>query len=316
MIKKILGGLAVLLVLAVAVLGILLFRPALDKQDLAKYAGPQSQFLELPDGAVAHYRDQGNKNGKILVLVHGSNASLHTWEPWVEELGDTFRLITVDMPGHGLTGAIPSDDYSRASMAHFLDAVMRELGLTGFALGGNSMGGGIAAHYTIAYPEKVSHLILVSSGGFPASPDREVPLAFRMASTPIVKDLMPYMGSRAMVEDGLKNVIVDDTLVTEEMIDRYSDLNRYKGNREAMVQRFGLYGMKDDVLPARLGEIDVPTLILWGEKDYLIPVENAHKFNEAITGSTLVIYENAGHIAMEEVPEKSAADVRAFLEKQ
>ena len=71
----------------------------------AKYATPPSQFLALKDVPRVHYRDQGPKTAPVLVLVHGSNASLFTWEPWVARLGDTFRIVTIDMPAHGLTGA-------------------------------------------------------------------------------------------------------------------------------------------------------------------------------------------------------------------
>jgi hypothetical protein len=63
----------------------------------AKYATPPSEFILLPDGARAHVRDQGNRNGPVLVLIHGSNASLFTWEPWVKRLGDTFRIVSMDM---------------------------------------------------------------------------------------------------------------------------------------------------------------------------------------------------------------------------
>lgn len=313
MVKKILGGVLALAVLAVAVLAVLLIRPDLELEDVAEYAEHPSAFMELPGGATAHYRDQGNPEGMPLVLVHGSNASLHTWEPWARELGEDYRIITVDMPGHGLTGEVPDGDYTRAGMVRFLDQVMNELGLTRFALGGNSMGGGISLAYALEHPEKVSHLVLVSSGGFPPAPGRDAPLAFRLASTPILREIMPYMSSRSMVEEGLRNVIVDDALVTEEMIDRYSKMNRYKGNRRAMVQRFADYGRLTETLPDRLGEIEVPVLIIWGEQDFLIPVEIAYRFHEGLPNSTLVIYEEAGHIAMEEVPGESAGEVRAFL---
>jgi alpha-beta hydrolase superfamily lysophospholipase len=100
----------------------------------AKYATPPSKFVVLANGARVHYRDQGN--GPVLVLVHGSNASLFTWEPWVKRLGGSYRVITVDMPGHGLTGAVPSPDYSEQGMVDFLKAFVDKLGLQSFALGG------------------------------------------------------------------------------------------------------------------------------------------------------------------------------------
>jgi pimeloyl-ACP methyl ester carboxylesterase len=109
----------------------------------AKYATPPSQFLTLADGARVHYRDQGPKNAPVLVLVHGSNASLFTWEPWIARLGDTYRIVTMDMPSHGLTGAVPSHDYSQKGMAAFFKQVADKIGLEAFAIGGHSMGGGV-----------------------------------------------------------------------------------------------------------------------------------------------------------------------------
>src|SRR5580692_9623190 len=70
----------------------------------AKYGTPPSQYLTLADGARVHYRDRGPRNAPVLVLIHGSNASLFTWEPWTKRLDDSFRVVAIDMPGHGLTG--------------------------------------------------------------------------------------------------------------------------------------------------------------------------------------------------------------------
>jgi len=91
----------------------------------AKYATPPSEFIMLPDGARAHVRDQGNKSGPVLVLIHGSNASLFTWEPWVARLGNSYRIVTMDLQGHGLTGAVPNGDYSQEGMVKFVVAIHR-----------------------------------------------------------------------------------------------------------------------------------------------------------------------------------------------
>src|SRR6185503_9403206 len=111
-------ALAVAIGLAFAFLG----DPEVPRETLMrKYGAAPSQFLELPGGATAHYRDQGNASGPVLVLLHGSNASLHTWEPWVKILGDEFRIVTVDLPGHGLTIAKNDESFTAESMAKFVD---------------------------------------------------------------------------------------------------------------------------------------------------------------------------------------------------
>ena len=135
MVKRILAGTATLVLLALAVIVISVVQFDLPREKLVgKYAGGASQFVTLPSGASAHVRDEGNPGGPVLVLVHGSNASLHTWEPWVAELGDTYRIISMDLPGHGLTGRVPGDDYTRNGMASFVHEVMGTLHVERFAI--------------------------------------------------------------------------------------------------------------------------------------------------------------------------------------
>src|SRR3546814_17981420 len=108
MVRRIFQGVGLLIVLAVVVIAVSVVRFDKTKDELAaKYAGAPSQFITLANGAVAHVRDQGNREGPALVLIHGSNASLHTWEHWAALLGAKYRIVTMDMPGHGLPGAVP-----------------------------------------------------------------------------------------------------------------------------------------------------------------------------------------------------------------
>lgn len=142
MVKRILAGTATLILLALAVIVISVVQFDVPREQLVgKYATGASQFVTLPSGASAHVRDEGNPQGPVLVLIHGSNASLHTWEPWVAELDTTYRIISMDLPGHGLTGRVPGDDYSREGMATFLDELMSTLKVERFSVAGNSMGG-------------------------------------------------------------------------------------------------------------------------------------------------------------------------------
>jgi pimeloyl-ACP methyl ester carboxylesterase len=318
MVRRILAGTVTLIVLALAVIFISVVQfDLLREQLVGKYAGGASQFATLPSGASAHIRDEGNADGPVLVLIHGSNASLHTWEPWVAELGGSYRIVSMDLPGHGLTGRVPDDDYSREAMAGFVVEIMDALGIERFAVGGNSMGGGVSAMIALENPDRVSALLLVNSAGIPvARDDDDVPLAFRVASMPVISKVMRYVLPRSMVEEGLQKVFVDQSKVTDEMVARYFDLSLHEGNRDATRIRFSQYANRnDEAFAARLGEIAAPTLIMWGDKDGLIPVSAAHEFKARIPQAELVIYENVGHVPMEEVPERSAADVAAFLDR-
>lgn len=278
-----------------------------------KYATPPSQFLNLPDGARAHVRDSGPRDGRVLVLIHGSNASLFTWEPWVARLDNTFRVVTLDLPGHGLTGAVPNHDYSQEGMVKFTMEVVDKLGIKSFAVAGNSMGGGVAARLAEEHPDRVSALILVDAGGMPTPQGSSVPFVFKYGRTPGIKWLLLHVTPRSLVTDGLNKAIVHKEIINDRMIDEYWDFARMTGTRDATAQRFALPW--DTSVHDHIGDIKAPTLILWGEEDGLIPVVGAHEFHDAILGSKLIIYPNTGHIPQEEVADQSAADVRAFLGK-
>jgi pimeloyl-ACP methyl ester carboxylesterase len=277
----------------------------------AKYATPPSQFLTLADGARVHYRDQGPKTGMVLVLIHGSNASLFTWEPWVSRLGDTYRIVTMDMPSHGLTGAVPSHDYSQKGMAAFVNNVADKLGLRKFVIGGNSMGGGVAARFAEDYPARVIALILVDAGGMPGQMGDHVPIGFRLARTPVINKLMLHITPRHIFKEGLDDSFAHQNLVTPQMVTEYWELNRMDGTRQATMERFQI--PFDTYVKDHAGDIKAPTLILWGAKDHLVPVAAATEYQKAIPGSKLIGYPDAGHILQEDEAVKSAADVRAFL---
>jgi pimeloyl-ACP methyl ester carboxylesterase len=314
MLRKIL---IVLLVLA-AGLGVALYFAAVPDVPAAEldrlYGTPPSQFLTLPSGTRAHYRDRAGPAGApVIVLVHGSNASLLTWEPWVERLSGQLRVVSVDLPGHGLTGATVEGDYSISGMAGFLDAFTRQLGLTQpFILAGNSMGGNVAWRFALAHPDRVSKLVLVDAGGAVApGVDGPVPTAFRIARTPVLRELGRIVTPRGLFESGLRSAFFDQTRVIPAMIDQYWQLNRRPGTRAATVARFGL---PFDAEPAtHLGELKMPVLILWGREDKVIPVHAAQVFKAALPQAQLVIYDDCGHLPMEERADQSAADLLAFV---
>jgi pimeloyl-ACP methyl ester carboxylesterase len=265
----------------------------------------------LPDGARAHYRDRGPKTAPVLVLLHGSNASLFTWEPWSNTLSDQYRVISVDLPGHGLTGAVPNHDYSAEGMVKFTNEFADKLGLAKFTLGGNSMGGGVAARFAEEHPERLSALILVDAAGMPVKMGDKMPIAFRIARMPVVNQLALHITPRGLAEDGLNKAIVHKEIITPAMIDTYWDFARMEGTRQATLERFS--SPFDTYVRDHIRAITMPTLILWGEEDGLIPVEAGKEFHKEIAGSTLVIYPKTGHIPMEEVAAQSAGDVRMFL---
>lgn len=299
---------------AIAIVAWLVFRvPDIPVATLrAKYASPASQFVEVMPGLTVHLRDEGKHDGVPLVLLHGSNASLHTWQPWVARLGDRYRIISFDFPAHGLTGPAPDGQYTQAAYAKVLAAVVANRGLNRFVLAGNSMGGGVAARYAADHPDRISGLILVDASGAPyPAGEGGTPLALRIARLPVIRDIASSITPRSMIAASFAGVVSNKAVMTPAMIDRYWELLRYPGNRAATLDRFA-QGYSS-VSPADLARIDAPVLILWGREDRFIPVGSAAYFAKSLSHRRTIIYDGVGHLPMEETPDRSAADVAAFI---
>ncbi len=278
----------------------------------AKYGSPASQYVTLAPGTVIHLRDEGPRDGFPIMLLHGSNASLNTWEPWVQRLKGRFRVITFDFPAHGLSGPVPSRDYSSEAYLAITEKVEAHLGLKRFALGGNSMGGGIAWRYAAAHPDQVAALILVDAAGRPPTkPNASTPLGFRIANTPIVRDIAATVTPRKLIESSFKQSVSVQSIATPAMIDRYWELLRYPGNRQATLDRFA--GYRSPTNTDAITRITMPTLILWGRDDKVIPVESAAWFSRQLPNARVTILENVGHLPMEEAPDRALAPVLALL---
>jgi len=280
----------------------------------AKYGGPPSQFVDLGGGLNIHLRDTGPRDAPVLMLIHGSNASLHTWEPWAGRLGTTYRIVRFDLPGHGLTGASPTNDYTTAGYVAVVEAVRAKLGIARMTLAGNSMGGGVAWHYALAHPDRVAALVLVDSAGYRSAAKTSPPLAFRIAATPGLRNLAAQITPRNLIASGLRDAFGDPKLADDAMIDRYWELLRYPGNRAATLDRFSR--PLEQANPAQLAKLKMPVLILWGAMDRIIPLASGEWLHTHIPGSTMIVYPGTGHVPMEERPDRSATDVVAWMIKQ
>ncbi len=306
---KILLGITALLVI-----GFLILRtPDTDPAEMrAKYGGPPSQFIALEDGPTVHLRDEGPKDAPAIVLLHGSNADLYAWQPWADRLRSEYRIIRFDQVGHGLTGPAPDGDYSTAAFVKTVDQVADALSLDTFVLGGNSMGGGIALAYAMAHPERLSGLILVDASGAPVKRDGDGGnIGFTIARIPVVNNLMTWITPRSIIERSLSQSVSNQAIVTPQAVDRYWELLRYPGNRAATLARFGQ--PRKSFSEAEVRQVKMPTLIIWGEEDALIPFAAAAWFAENLPDTASISYPGIGHLPMEETPEHSAAAVRGWL---
>jgi pimeloyl-ACP methyl ester carboxylesterase len=271
----------------------------------ARWATGASQFMDL-DGMSVHYRDEGA--GSPVLLVHGTGSSLQTWDAWASALSSHHRVVRLDLPAFGLTGPQPQGDYRIGTYVDLLDHFASRLGLSRFALAGNSLGGEIAWRFAAAHPEELSALVLVDAGGYPRTGKR--PLVFRIGGMPVLSTLIGHLDPRVLVDRTVHLCYGDPSLVTPELVERYYELSLRPGNRAAFGARTSL-PFEDHT--AALHDLHVPALILWGAKDALIPVAFARRFADDIAGASLRIYDGLGHVPMEEDGPRTVADVEAFL---
>lgn len=277
----------------------------------AKYGAAPSQKLALADGRTIHIRDEGPRDAPVIVLLHGSTADLHTWQRWTEALDDRYRVIRYDQRGHGLTGAAPDGRYDRESFVADVEAVADVLKLGHFTLVGNSMGGGIAMAYALAHPQQLDALVLVDAGGAPVERKGGGNIIFNLAGKPVISDVMGQFLPRSLVRKSLSQSVVNQAVVTDAEVDRYWELGRYPGNRAATLERFG--APRATFTAAQIAKMRVPTLVMWGEKDALIPFAAARWYMAHLPRATLVAYPGVGHIPMEETADRSVADLQAWL---
>ena len=283
-----------------------------------RWAGPPSQFVEV-GGLQVHVRDEGPRQDGTqddqvpIILIHGTSASLHTWEAWAAGLKDKRRVIRMDLPGFGLTGPNPQNDYSFAAYTQFMTALLDRLGIKRCILVGNSLGGGVAWTTAHALPTRVTKLVLIDSSGY--APDSgkvkpNIPIGFVIAGMPGLRSLMQNLLPKSVIASSLRNVYGDPSKVTPELIDYYYEMALREGNRKALGRRLsqGYTGVAEHI-----AQLKMPTLILWGGQDRLIAPEFGERFTKDIAGSKLVMFPELGHVPHEEDPKQTLAALLSFL---
>ncbi len=264
------------------------------------YAPAPSKFMNIA-GMQVHYRDEGK--GFPVILIHGMASSLHTWQGWSEILDNQYRVIRLDLPAFGLTGASAGNNYSPDTYVQVVHTLLDSLGVKECFMVGNSLGGLITWHYALAHPEQVKKIVLIDAAGYPMK-------IFDLARLPGASFTMRYITPRSIVEKSLHEVYGDPAKVTDEMIDRYFNLTLREGNRSAFVAFVGQVKAPD---PSAIKQVKTPTLILWGEKDRWIPLEHASNFHRDIAGSQLITYPSLGHVPQEEDAALTCKDAMTFL---
>ncbi len=281
---------------------------------VARWAQPPSEFMDL-DGQLVHFRDEGPKaDAAPIVLLHGTSASLHTWDGWAKALRGTHRVIRLDLPAFGLTGPFSGrfagQAYTGANYASFVLAVLDRLGVQQFAIAGNSLGGEVAWRIAAQAPQRVTKLVLVDAAGYPLD-GANIPLGWQIARLPVLGRLTEHFLPRPLVVQGLVAVYGDPAKITEPLVDRYFELTLREGNRAALVQRAQTWTPAEGV--AKVTGVTAPTLVLWGGRDRIIPPANARRFAADIPGAQVQVFDDLGHVPQEEDPGRTVAAVVGFL---
>lgn len=276
----------------------------------AEYGLPTSHTFEPSPGVRVHYTDEGNREGRTLILVHGFAASVHAWRPWIERLRNDYRLVAIDLPGHGLTQTPKSYRSTIEGNAALVDALATEVGARSFVLAGNSMGGAVSIAYAKAYPEKLDGLVLVDAAGWPS--DKGGPPGFAgLFNNAVGRWFIKLFDPRLFATGGLRSAYHDEALVTDSLVDRYVDLAMAEGHRDVLLTQ--RTQPVPPWTPADFHAIRIPTLVIAGEDDELIPAENSRAIAAAIPGAKLILYPDAGHLPMEQIPDATTRDLRAFM---
>ncbi|HEY0283555.1 MAG TPA: alpha/beta hydrolase, partial [Rhizomicrobium sp.] len=250
--------------------------------------------------------------GPLLVLVHGFGDALGTWDGWTAALKDQYRIIRVDLPGHGLTQAPATYRIDVEAYADLIDELAAKLSLPKFAIAGNSLGGAVAWEFAVRHPSRLNALILVDAAGWPSKGlTKNPPLAFRILQYKLGRDILKTIDNKPLIRDSLRREVGDPSVITPQLVERWAELQRAPGHREILMS--GPVAGKGLAAKEKLAGIKLPALVLWGENDPLLDLDGGKKFAAAIPGARFVVYPHVGHLPQIESPIPSARDVALFL---
>jgi len=281
----------------------------IDTSVLIERYGEGAQFTEIGGTSVAYRVDGDLKKGPPWVLIHSHYFDALMWDEMLAELGTASAVIRYDMTSHGLSGPDSRADYSMERDVELLTGLLDQLGVESAFVVGSSLGGNIAFNFAAAYPARTEGLVLINSGGLKRQQSSRrnasaiAPWFYR------VFYFVPTAAYRAFIEW----MVADDSVVTDVLVQRFHDMFRHRGNRQAEMQRMASF---DSGEPAQvLAKVTAPTFIVWGKQNPQLPVDLATEF-ESLLGNARtvekVIVDGAGHLLPVEKPTETAALLNKF----
>lgn len=308
MFKKVLKQTTLLLIALIVLAGIVLWAPDKSRVELENvYGSPKNSYI-LALGVKLHYQDTGrSQNPTPILFLHGFGSSLQTWDSWAKDLSSEYRVISIDLPGFGLTGEDPSGIYTDQRSVEVLEAFLKELQVPKVVIVGNSMGGKLAWQFAAQYPDQVSKLVLISPDGY-ASPEIEFG---KKTEIPAIANLYRYFFSKPFLVMNLEPAYANPKALNEGLINRYYDMMLAPGVRGAILARMQQTVLQD---PApSLMKVQAPTLLMWGEKDAFIPISNSEDYLKVMPNVKRVTLPNIGHLPQEEQDRVGLQALKEFL---
>lgn len=289
-----------------------------------KYCNTESKFIEV-GGVNVHYKEEGLKDGPVLLMMHGVCASLFTWDGWITELKDHYRLIRLDLPGWGLTGPVASDwalggpikegetEYNRENFVKFLDLFMNALEIKKFSIAGNSFGAFVGWNYSLVYPEKVEKMVLLDPVGYP----HNAPWIIDLVGLPILGNIGRVIMPRPIITNSIKNVYGDPSRIEDGILDLYFDMAMRPGNKSSYYKILKQISQgtnpNTNTVCKDIKRITTPTLLMWGRDDKWVPVHVLEEWKRDVKDVKYIVYDGVGHVGMEEIPKRTARDAHSFL---
>jgi len=269
--------------------------------------------IALP-GADVHVHETGRADGPPVVLLHGFLTSSYTWRHVYPALVHQHRVVLVDLPGCGSSPDPRSSRWSADQVADLLVALLDALGLTDVALVGSQMGGSLAAWTAARHPGRVSRLVVMAAGAL--GEDAANLGLYRALGAPVVGPVLARLFPRGPFAARWASAHGEQNPPEPAAVTRY---HRQLRRRGAAMARFGLgvrlsYGESFDVLAGPLTGLPVPTLLVFGEDDRLVPPSTGRRFAELIPDARLVLLAGCGDFPQEEEPERVAAILAEFLD--
>ncbi len=272
------------------------------------FAGMKAKSIDV-GGTTWPYLEGGNPAGEPMILVHGFGGDKDNWPLMARELSRDFRLIAPDLPAFGDNERTPDKDYRPAEQAKNLNDFVNALGLDRFHLAGNSMGGYIALEYALAFPGRLKSMALLNNGGVSMPTKSEVFLA-------------ADRGENTLVVNSVEEFAALIKKVAHKPLPFPRFVLNYLGEKAIRERDFIdpiFWAMHADIvnrpLDERLQEIDVPTLIVWGEHDQILDVSSIESMKDRIPNNEVVVFDDVGHVPMIECPKETASAYRDFISR-